>query len=443
MRKKLMIAAAIILLLLFCFAGFLQYRQYSSYKIPVHSGAHSIVKINTDAFLKILVKEYGFDFKRKIINPNRKKKESLGNTGIYLPGNIFIYNISSKDPTTFFCTLPVYDLEDFKVFAEKNLKIRWGQNAALSSGTHPDGKISMACTANFVSIGWSSKKEDVLGTLKDILQSKNLLSKQNETVNTLKEQEAPVVIISGNSLLSFDFSGNEMLLLGSLDSLKNLQTGSIKQRQNKTEAFAFLSFAAKPGASLFKKKYELKNYQVETDSILKYFGGYADFELGPAITQTDTITTYEYDDNFEKIEKQSLTAVMVPDIHFSLMAKPGLLRYLQQQQIVTTGMKLNKEIFPLYNVAVNQTAGMLDFTTGIGNKAVPDTFINKVGFLNLKMDVQQTADVFAIPYLQDYIKNIVQIELTATQKKTVVQLEAIVRFNGSATKALVDILKSL
>ena len=65
MRKKLLIAAAIILLLLLSFIGMLQYRQYSSYKVPVHAGAQTIIKVNVDDFIKIFLRNYGLDFKKK------------------------------------------------------------------------------------------------------------------------------------------------------------------------------------------------------------------------------------------------------------------------------------------------------------------------------------------------------------------------------------------
>ena len=87
-------------------------------------------------------------------------------------------------------------------------------------------------------------------------------------------------------------------------------------------------------------------------------------ELLGSLTQQDTITTYDYDDNFEKKEKQTITEVKTPLLFLQLSTRTsGLAGYLKKQGIITTDNKMNKEVFPLYNVSTTETKSALLFST--------------------------------------------------------------------------------
>src|SRR5690349_16941972 len=101
MRKKLLITAVVLVLLLLSFFVFLEYRQYSSYKIPIHQDADLIIKINADAFIKSFIKEYGINYRKKIESADKHDTEETFNNGIALTANIFIYNLMNR-PATFY-----------------------------------------------------------------------------------------------------------------------------------------------------------------------------------------------------------------------------------------------------------------------------------------------------------------------------------------------------
>ncbi|KIO77038.1 hypothetical protein TH53_11775 [Pedobacter lusitanus] len=104
MKKVLIAAATLILLLVLAVYGLLWYRQYSSYKNRVHEHASLIFKINIDE----IVKQRGLS---SIKSDNR---------GFAVPANIFVYNITDKPAGTFFCSLPVTDTSALKEYLKKN-----------------------------------------------------------------------------------------------------------------------------------------------------------------------------------------------------------------------------------------------------------------------------------------------------------------------------------
>lgn len=436
MSKKLAIAAAIILLLLLSFIGILRYRQYSSYRVPVHAGAQTIIKLNADDFLKMFVINYGINFKKKITKRETTAKEPALNTGIWLPGNLFIYNLASLKPSTLFCTLPVFNQQDFILFAQKKWKLLFVKREEIYYGSNKAGTLNVACNADYISFAWSPAKENVQPYLKEILSSNHLTEQHAALAARLKEQDLPLVAINGTDLTSFDFKGNQLLLHASINKMKGLTLpATFQQRSFAAETHSYFYFNGRMAPSLFKKEYKIKQYKLATDSMLAYFQGYLDVQLGPTIIQKDSISTYEFDDNFEKVAKLTVTDVQVPSIQLSVKGAPALLQYMQRQQLISESMKLNPKVFPLYQVNVWQQPAMLDLTTS--GQSFQRSFTTSDNFLAFRLDVEKTAAQLNLPFLEEYIKNIVWVEMQGTRKQDKMILEAKLLFNGSAFKEIV------
>ena len=444
MRKKLFIAAAVILLLLLCFFGWLQYRQYSSWKIPVHKDIKTVARINTDDLIGDFIKEYGISFSKKVRKKETRESDSTKNTGVYFPGNIFIYNISSREPSALFCSLPVYNMADLKTYLRARFNIQLSDSAGFSKGNSSDGKFSIVCNEKYICIGYSMLKEELTGILMEILSGNNTLAQH--TAITTKLKEAKTVYASTNGLYSvtLDMDGKKLLLHASFGYPKNIQIPEFPKRQAPAPSFtASVSANFYPIASLFKPKYNIKQYSIETDSLLKYYDGYTGLSIGPATTQADTITTYEYDDSFEKVEKQTIQEVKVPALNLAVMVKPGMLVYLQQQQFITADMKLNKEIFPLYNINLSRQNGLLVFSTNNDNNIQQSRFATSSHFIECTIDVNKTVEALSIPFLQPYIHNIQSFQLAGKKVNGQIVMDATLDFEHAAIKDIVAIFKSL
>ncbi len=440
MRKKLFTAAAIILLLLLSFFGFLSYRQYSAYKVPVHLAAQTIVKVNVDDFIKMFVSSYGINFKKKITEREKKEKEPSLNTGIWLPGSVFVYNLTSLRPTTLFCSLPVADQQDFILYAQKKWKLTWQEKDGIYFGSNAAGTLTAGCNKDFISLAWSPAKENVQSYLQEILSSQDFLKQHADVAARLKDQDLPLVAINRQSEATLSFNGKELILQASLDSLAGISIPVNFIRQpNRTETHSYISFNGFLSPSLFNTAYNIKNYQLATDSILAHLQGYINLQLGPNQIQKDSITTYEYDDNFEKVEKVSVTDFQVPYFQLSVKASPGLLQYLQAQQIVSKDLEFNREVFPLYQVRLQQQNDLLNFNTARTFTNQTPTVSEK--FLDVKINIAKTAAQLNLPFLEAYLKNMLELKMEGTRKQEKLTIEGKILFRGTAIKEIIDLIK--
>ena len=444
MRKKIFIAATVLILLLLSFIGFLEYRQYSSYKVPIHAGANTIIKINADAFVESFLKEYGFNFRKKISPPGKKEIDSAANAGIYIPANIFIYTMSSKSPSTLFCTVPLSDVVNFKGFLRKKLGVSITGDGAESHGTGFNDQLTVLCSEDYASFAYSPRKEEVLSVLQDLLNKKNLIASTDELIKKLKEDRSHIVYAVKNGIATAEFTGNQILLHAGL-IIPNAVAIPLQSRKRSIDSNTYASFFLnlKPPVSFFKKEYTVKQYSMETDSLLPGFNGYADIQVAGFSTQNDTVTTYEYNDNFEKTEKRTIATVQVPDINMAWDAGTSFLTYLQKQQIVTTSQTINREVFPLYQVTVQQAQQILYFNTA-DHPVINQQFENTPNFMELHIDFKKLQPSLDSSFLKKYLTGINRLTLYGKKSDTqVVSIQGSVDFGSSALKAVAEIIKAL
>lgn len=442
MRKKVFIAAAIILLLLFSFIAVLRYRQYSSYQVPVHRSAQTIIKVNVDDFIEMFISNYGFNFKKKIAKKETNNKVPSLNTGIWIPGNVFVYNLSNLKYNTLFCTIPVFNQQEFILYAQKKWKLQWIKSEGIFYASNTAGTVTIACNNDHISMAWSPAKEKVQPFLKEILNSKNLSEQKRSIVDRFKKVNMPLVAINGHEIVSAKLEGENLLLYASVDSIPGIRLpATYLQKTPASNTHSSISLNGTLATSLFKKEYFIKQTKITTDSILKYLQGYLSLEISPGSLQKDSITSYEYDDNFEKIARLTITEVQVPSLQLTVKAAAGLLPYLQQQQIVTMGMKLNRELFPLYEVDVEQHNQMLHFSTG--TKSFDRSITTTPHFFAMQVDVQKTNAQLNLPFLNAYLQNILELKLTGNRSQGKIIFDGKVLFRGSALQELVQLSKLL
>ncbi|MES1225638.1 MAG: hypothetical protein ABUT20_59715 [Bacteroidota bacterium] len=444
MRKRIYIAVAVVVLLLLSFFGFLEYRQHSSYKIPIHANVRSIIKLNMDAFIKTFIKEYGFNFSNRIRRTGKEESEESVNTGIYLPGNIFIYTLYGKFPSTFFCTLPLRNTDDFKKFAGKQLGVIFHDNNHQSLGTAYSDKLTVLCSQEYAAIAYSDSKEEVLSVLKDLVDKNNLAPASNELIKQLKKDRSHIVYAFKRGIANAEFDGHKIELHADLTIPGNIlvpEHTTKRKRNNDSDASFFLNL--KPDTSLFKKKYSIKNRVVETDSILLYFSGYTDMYVSGMINQTDTITTYVYDDNFEKKEKSVVTTVKVPAIEIAIQTNNQLLNYLEKQKIVTDTHKIDREIFPLYEVSVSQPGKIVYLYTS-SQSEWEDKFDNTSNFMEMNIDFQKLQPSLDSAFSKRYITGIKALHFEGRKTgKSKIRIDGNIQFYSSALRTLINIIKSL
>lgn len=440
MKKILIRAAAIITLLLLFLYAFLEFRQFRSYNIPVHANAGMIIKLNADAFIRTMIWDNGFNFTSRINRTGKKEKGKPIKTGLQIPANIFLHSVSSKNAGTFFCTLKIKNADAFKYYLETNYQIQLKQTESYFSGKKDN--ITILFNKNYAAIAYSKINENVNDVLEDLLSGNNLLPINDLLIKKLKKKRNHITFVTKDALATFDFEGRKLFLNAVIrNSTELLVPETRKKRVFSSDACGSFYFNAKPSSSLFKPSYHFRKFSFESDSILKYWNGYADMELLGSVTQQDTITTYDYDDNFEKKEKQTITEVKTPLLFLQLSTRTsGLAGYLKKQGIITTDNKINKEVFPLYNVSTTETKSALLFSTA-ENTLTTKQSISAAPFFELLVNFNQLRKHHDFPLLNKYTSHMNDLSFTGifTGAKTI-SLKGNVDFDQSALKTITEIL---
>jgi hypothetical protein len=358
--------AGILLLLVLIGFVYLEYRQVQSYRIPVHRQAQTVVKLNIDQLVIAYLKESGFLFGKDTAAPAQTRKEgNLFNTGLEITANVFVYNTASKSYKTIFCTLPVSSPELFKQYASQQWQLRFSRKGGYDEATGMDGQLTVFCTNQLAAISFSPEREEVRNILEDLVTLKNILSPSGALLSKLKQERGPITIFDSAATINLKPDNNRLLIHGNTLLLQNSQLAEKPAHRvfgDSSYAYFYLNGTI---IKQFAKEYAIKNHTLHTDSLLHYFGQYADIELRGVTSQKDTVTTYEFDDNFEKKEITTVAETSVPLFRASIRTQqPGLLQYLSRQGLSKESNQLNREIFPLYAASLLEHQNLLSVYSG-------------------------------------------------------------------------------
>lgn len=415
MKKILKISAAIIILLLISVYGYLQFREYRSYQNKIHKDAGLVFKINLDGIFQTMSADF-------ISNPgyylSEGKKEGSSPRGISLPANIFVYTLRSKSAGTYFCTLPVADSAALEPYLKRVFKLKtFLRNAnGTITGSSADQKLTMIYNANSLAMAYSFKKEAVMGILNDLLEQKNMMDPRAPEMVALKkatghlswnfnEYSGKINFKDGQALVDCTFPISDLGIPG--------QTGY----RNSFAKDAALKVWLNAGLTAFlaHQEFNFKNFNLQSDSLLKSYGAYVSLELGKNITQQEPVITYEYNDDFEKVAQTTLKATAVPHLKLSFGGNPDLmLKYLKMKNIINDTNQLNKELFPLYQVFSSRKDDGWQLSTKEGDNFQTE-LIRSPYFFYAAADFNRIKAQKQFPLLNSYLEPFTHLTLTATK----------------------------
>ncbi|PTT03115.1 hypothetical protein DBR11_03275 [Pedobacter sp. HMWF019] len=405
MKKIWTRLAAVVLLLLIIIFGFLQYRKYQSSKNRIHNQAALILKIDLDGILE----SNALNFWR---NPPKvltwDKEEATLPKGFSIPSRLFIYNVHSKAPGTFFCSLQLSDTVALKLYLKKALKIHAFENITGGQvfGTSEDGKLAVAYNEQEMTLSYSLKAEQTKSILLDVLNKKNLLDERDQRLVSLLKIKAHLAYIFDAFSGSGKVKDNAISLegsvpLGGLDVSGQPYVSTALDTDS--DALVKIWLNAKPGDFHLDKLWTIGGIELSADSLKKYYKGYADLVLHKSIKQTDTLITYAYNDDFEKTEQKELKEIRVPDMRMTFSAKTdGLLNYLKKQKAIE-GERLNKSLFPLYQVFDKSNDQIVQLSTNKDSK-LKEGIRNTPYFFSAEANINQLHKDNVFPLLNSYLE---------------------------------------
>ncbi|SMC81618.1 hypothetical protein SAMN04488101_103233 [Pedobacter nyackensis] len=401
--------AAVILLLLVATYAYLELRKYKSYRNRVHADADFIVKIDADKLYRTLA----IDYLRNSSHYKRKKGGAI-KSGLNIPANIFIYTVHSKSLQTYFCSLPVADTATLKSFIKKELGISQFKNTGkYLRGTSANGQTTVAFNNHTFAAGYSLTKENTNDVLEDLLNAQNLLEDKDPKLKQLKAINAHLAYVFKEHTGTGDFKDGLMHLQGDFNFKGfNVDGKVFNHRVFDKHAIVKMWLNTSINSNDKYAAFQVKDHTIYPDSLLKYCKGYIDLELTSPAIQTDTLITYEYNDDFEKEEIITPRTVKVPGINSIINADAGsLLTYLNKEDIVSSGI-VNRQLFPLYSVYAKTSISAVMLSTN-KHAAFSSSRQNSPYFFYLEADFEKLKAQGQFLLLESYIKQVTNLKVKA------------------------------
>ncbi len=403
--------------------GFTTYKKSTSFLGVVHENADSAIKVGIHDIRETIAWDaltspgyyYKNGFDRR--EPEDDDEEENKGSGVTIPYNLLIYTLPEIQ-NTYFSTLEMNNLPEFELFLKKSSDIK---SLVIQESKDKSYRFVILKDAKMV-LAWTRKKLVVAASLapsyykvekvfNDILvEDKTIEKGDHKLLKVLKGESGHLTFTNGKSISNFDLMDGEVRLQGKIPTPRSEAFHKEISLETNPNASLSLYFDADFEKNLIKKKlisnfkessFFIKN-NLDVSQIARRTNGFFSFEIEGKTTQQDTIITYEYDENFDKVEQKTTQTKVVPKILIKLGAEnESLHKYLAEVKVLDANNIFTP--FPLYKLRVEEDAMYTYLRNFSGRKTRKKTvssnfFDTKVDFERLQqdLDIPQASKLFAL-----------------------------------------------
>ncbi|WP_231427634.1 MULTISPECIES: DUF4836 family protein [Pedobacter] len=448
MKKFLKITAVLILSLLIFFVGTFKYRQYKANQISIPKNATSLIKISIDEIYKSLAKNMianpGYYFKSDLKKDTTSKLKDFDH-GLSISAAIYLYSIDNQPNTALFTKLEIDDVKKFENFLKNVLQFNIvKQKDGINLAKSKLGNVALLYNKDYAAVAISGMAANFNSTLNDILDQKNNTSISDSQFSNLTKSTQHIAFSNCSNEAYINFESGTVKF--DYTFLSKAIIPSKKPSHKKFDNASTISFWMNADLkALHSNPLKIKNTQLHQDSVLKYYRGYLDFEWLNTLNQTDSIITYEYNDDFEKVEKVTLQKINIPNITVGIDADAkGLQNYLDQKDVINLNSgTINKSFFPLYKVYVSKMNKQFLLSTG-KNPKTKSAMIQSDDFLGLNINFLKLRREANFPLITRYFQNLQKLEIKGKAiSNRKVNITGDLSFKNDKINSLYQILKML
>ncbi|AZJ32757.1 hypothetical protein SAMN05444344_1505 [Tenacibaculum mesophilum] len=324
--------------------GFFRYNPTVIYEKKVPTSAETIVYLNLreieysilSSFLKHPLSQ--LDFKKSTSKKAKNKTTWLDE--VEVPPGLFFYT-NEQEFKNFFISSPIVVKQNFEEalkeegFAVKNIN---------KTTVYSKGVISCVVKGNSLQVLLKKYKgAQILPQLLSKLSHENYFSENDLILRRIKDSKQPIVISTlQGDFFEFSADGGGLKIQGELSEENNL----FKPFKASSVGSSIVTVSGKLNTEVltsrlgvdFKKKFK-KLTTLSLDSVTNKWDGVIDFNLSSFVEKLDTIVTYEYDDDFNKVEKKEIQKIITPKVILEVDGD-DLCRYLEEKRAI---QKLDNE----------------------------------------------------------------------------------------------------
>ncbi len=400
----------------------------------IHTDADWVLKINVHTIKETVVLDAltspGFYYDQISFSSGEEEKDSLADNGIdFTPFNLVLYTVPTVKNTAF-GTFEIDASEDFEIFigrelASRNIPIEHNAEHGYRWAVAKKQKTVLAWNQAKLIIAMSPEiiQENLAVIFKDILtDDKTIQDTSHPLVQTLSDIDDHIALIAGDSRININFEDGEALIDGNILTRHTNRFSPEVTVEAMDEASFQVHFDANFQEQANKKDVQqllgsfsfFEKNNLDVSEILDRTNGFFSLAVKGTTVQTDTVVTYEYDDNFEKIAKKTAQEKIVPKLHLNIgAANESLQSYLQERGAVTNQKVF--EPFPLYQLYVKDGSMYTAFDTFKGRGQFQE--YSNSNFFDCKINFQQLAADMGIPQLKRYTAVLKDFRIRAGQKE--------------------------
>lgn len=405
MKKKLayfFIAVVLILTVVY----FFRYKQGLQYDDKVPASAEAVLHLNLrqiehHVLFDAIANPFSYiDISSSKKDDDKKDKVSLLD-GVSIPKNLFLFTNSSNFNGFFISNkLKIKDKTDFEKFL---IQEKFTEQARGEVAVFQKGKLFVAMRNDDFILAFNYKSaQSSPSFFKDIFNNVIFLGEDDALLNSIKKSTSDGVFVTkSNDYVELALNDGELTINGTLnDSFNWFLPTQTKQYNDTAVAFTSGKLNVKTLQQLTEKQKEKfsKLTSLSLDAIMQKWSG--DFSLNIASIEhkTDTIVTYEYDEDFNKVEKKSTQKLVNPNLNFNVSGVQLYDYFVAQNAIqLVEGDSLFTTIplFKLYANHSNETIAISsDKEMKLQNSKTSDSKFSL--FLNIEKYLKNQLDFYTI-----------------------------------------------
>ncbi len=442
MVKFLKITAAIVLLLLVFYFGFFKYRQIQANKVLIPVTTQALFKINVDELYKTIAISYVKHPSQYSGTDKKGIEEKIAdlNTGLKIPANIYIYGLKGQVKNTFFSRLEIVDSVAFKRFIQEKLSLIKKDTNFFQSA---DSTFSLLLNKTSVAIAFSPKKAAIKTVLVDILNQKDMVKIGDSKFKQLTDLSDHLSYQDAENLSKVNFTDGKINFSNEFVNRWIEPAAQPKHRILNPEGTISMWLNGNFKPALVKRNTAPSPAIFSKNNFFKFYKGYLDFEWTNTVKQIDTVVSYEYNDDFEQVEKKVARARNIPGISINMSANDQeVSNYLKSSGSLdqSTG-RINNAVIPLYQVYFKANNGNIQLST-LPN-AKPDFKTESADdFFYFKVDFKKLIKQMSFLTLSDNLNIFSKLEMHAKSTgKDKIKLESELLFVNQDANSLIQLLK--
>ena len=437
-KRILLWTGIIIMVAVLSFYGYVKYQQQESYQTEIHKNASALVRIDVYAMYQSMLPEY---LRRK----KRQRRHMF--EGIIVPANIFLFTVKDKESSTLFTSFQLDDADAFGASLKRQEQFKavkaLANGAILSESI--DKRWTIAYNNDKVVIAFSANKENVQDVLLELLQGKNTIDVAHSAFKDIAKQQGHITYLSTQDKGSLQFHNGNIELVASLSGTDFQTDNNITHLQPNNDDALQMWLYADVQPWLASKEFTIDTIRVSGDSLLACQFKGIELTLGKSVTQIDSVVTYDYNDDFEKVAQVSIKETKVPGLSVQVHADTNkLLSYLQRKNIVNADSgTFNKHVFPLYQLHTSQGDGFLQWSTIKGQVPIK-TKQTTNEFFGLHINFQLLLQQEELALFKKYFAPFETLKANAKKvDKRSVSVEAMLQFKNKDKQALWQLLEMM